>query len=114
MTVSFDWVDQNAERGLNSGTNAQSIQPPTAMTAGEPYAISNAYITPFDGTLEYYATDGECGKALEKICSEQVTLSELVCTDTSPTANHEYLVRLWVDATGPQSDAVFCPNVMCN
>lgn len=112
MTNCADWDPGDA--GVDESLSARSIELPTAMTAGQPYAISFGYLLGGSGTLEYYATDGECGPVLEKLSSEAMNQRKLICTDTSPAGDYTHLVMLWRDIGGASlDDATFCANTSC-
>lgn len=111
MTNCVDWDPPDV--GVDEFLGARSIALPTPMTAGEPYALSFGYLSAGDGTLEYYATDSECGPILEKLSSEDMANRDTICTDTTPSGNYTHLVMLWRETSASLDDATFCPNVTC-
>jgi hypothetical protein len=92
---------------------AEAVQLPLPTIAGQPYAISDEYLSNYRGTLDFYATDGECGPVIEKLSSNQTVGNDFACFDANPTGNHEWLVRVTINVTGSLGSSTFCPGVTC-
>jgi hypothetical protein len=109
-----DWDEENSQFDLGDGVWAGSIELTSPMTAGQPYAISDAYVDYATGIIEYYGTTEECGAGLQLLSSQEGAGRFLICHDTIPNANYTHIIQVWRDVVGSQGDMTFCPDATCD